>query len=109
MHYTHSLTDDHLISAAKTSMASKILGPESDFFAKLAVDAVKSVKMTNSQGRDRYPVGGINILKSHGKSALESALVPGFALNCVRAAQGMPQVVKNAKIALLDIDLKKHR
>merc|ERR1719487_1646986 len=57
----------------------------------------------------KYPVGAINILKCHGKSAMESELVEGFALNCTRAAQGMPQVVKNAKIALLDIDLKKHR
>jgi T-complex protein 1 subunit alpha len=104
------MTDEHLISAAKTSMASKILGPESDFFAKMAVDAVKSVKAVSaSSGKARYPVGAINILKAHGKSAMESQLVPGFALNCVRAAQAMPQSVKNAKIALLDIDLKKHR
>jgi len=104
------MTDEHLMSAAKTSMASKVLGPESDFFARMAVDAVKSVKAVSiSSGKARYPVGAINILKSHGKSAMESTLVPGFALNCVRAAQAMPQCVMNAKIALLDIDLKKHR
>jgi len=104
------MTDEHLISAATTSMSSKILGPESAFFAKMAVDAVKSVKAVSaSSGKARYPVGAINILKAHGKSAMESQLVPGFALNCVRAAQAMPQTVKNAKIALLDIDLKKHR
>jgi len=100
---------EHLINAAKTSMSSKILGPESEFFSKMAVDSVLSVKSTRADGKVKYPVGAINILKCHGKSAMESELVEGFALNCTRAAQGMPQVVKNAKIALLDIDLKKHR
>jgi len=99
----------HLINAAKTSMSSKILGPESEFFSKIAVDSVMSVKSTRADGRTKYPVGAINILKCHGKSAMESQLVEGFALNCTRAAQGMPQVVKGAKIALLDIDLKRHR
>jgi T-complex protein 1 subunit alpha len=94
-------------------MSSKILGPESDFFANLVVDAVTSVKVTEegSKGKvvSRYPVSAINVLKAHGKSALETELVDGFALNCTRASQGMPTTVKNAKIALLDFDLQRHR
>lgn len=42
------LGDEHLISAARTSMSSKIISKEADFFSKLAVDAVKSVKMNAS-------------------------------------------------------------
>ena len=30
-------------------------------------------------------------------------------MNCTRAAQGMPKSVKNAVIALLDIDLRKSK
>ena len=47
--------------------------------------------------------------QSHGKSALESTLVDGFALNCTRASQAMPKSVQNAKIALLDFNLTRHR
>lgn len=35
----------NLVNAAKTAMSSKILGPESSFFAEMAVDAVTAVRM----------------------------------------------------------------
>jgi len=34
-------------------------------------------------------------------------LVDGYALNCTIAAQQMPRIVKNAKIACLDFSLQK--
>ena len=107
-----TLGDVNLINSAKTSMSSKILGPESEFFARMAVDAVQSVKMetmVNGKKTHKYPISAIHILKAHGKSAQESHMVKGFALNTTRAAQGMPTCVKNAKIALLDINLQRHR
>ncbi len=39
----------NLVNAAKTAMSSKILGPESSFFAEMAVDAVTAVR-TESAG-----------------------------------------------------------
>jgi T-complex protein 1 subunit alpha len=91
---------------ARTTLSSKFVGAEGDKFADLVVEAVKSIR--TSEGK--YPVANINVLKSHGKSSLESVLIKhGYGLNLGRAAQGMPMVVKDAKIALLDFDLKKHR
>ncbi|KAG2306326.1 hypothetical protein Bca52824_026074 [Brassica carinata] len=96
-----------LINCAKTSMSSKLISGDSDFFANLVVDAVLSVKMTNQRGEIKYPIKGINILKAHGQSAKDSYLLNGYALNTGRAAQGMPLRVSPAKIACLDFNLQK--
>ncbi|KAK7399715.1 hypothetical protein VNO78_10904 [Psophocarpus tetragonolobus] len=101
------LGKDSLINCAKTSMSSKLIAGDSDFFANLVVDAVQSVKMTNARGEVKYPIKGINILKAHGKSARDSFLMNGYALNTGRAAQGMPLRVTPAKIACLDFNLQK--
>lgn len=110
----NELSDDHLIQAARTSMSSKLIGKEGDFFANMAVQAVKSVKNTSS-GKAKYPLSAIHILKAHGKSSLESRLLEGgFALATSRAAQGMPTTVEanengDVKIAMLDMNLQRHR
>ncbi|XP_076890015.1 T-complex protein 1 subunit alpha [Bidens hawaiensis] len=101
------LGKDSLVNCAKTSMSSKLLSGDSDFFANLVVEAVQAVKMTNARGEIKYPIKGINILKAHGKSAKESYLLKGYALNTGRAAQGMPMKVSPARIACLDFNLQK--
>ena len=103
-----ALDDQMVLNSAKTSMSSKIIGLESDFFARMCVDAVKMVETEDLlTGKKKYPVkAAISVLKCHGKSAMESELLDGLAINATRSAQGMPQVVKNAKIALLDFDLR---
>jgi hypothetical protein len=94
--------------AAKTSMSSKILGVESDFFSEMCVNAATRVKL-EQDGKIKCPINNVHILKSHGMSSLDSTLVDGFALNCTRASQAMPTKLSNVKIALLDFNLQKHK
>ncbi|GCA64243.1 chaperonin Cpn60/TCP-1 family, partial [Kipferlia bialata] len=70
---------------------------------------MKAVKYTTAGGVTKYPVRAINILKAFGQSSADSKLIDGFALNCVRATEAMPESVHGAKIALIDFNLQQER
>lgn len=104
------LSRESLLAIARTSMSSKVIGSDSEFFSNMAVDAMRSVRSVNPRtGEVKYPVKAVNVLKAHGKSALESTLVKGYALNCTVASQAMKTKISDAKIACLDMNLQKER
>jgi len=106
-----ALGEEVLLQVAKTSLNSKFVGgAEGTLFPKIVVDAIKSVKMIGQDGKTKYPVGQVNILKAHGQSSSDSVVHPnGYAIRSFRVSQEMPTSVMNAKIALIDFDLKKHK
>jgi T-complex protein 1 subunit alpha len=96
-----------LVAIAKTSMSSKILGFEAEFFSNMVVKAMLRVQTSNSKGKIKYPVSSVNVLKAPGGSGKDSLFVEGYALNCTVSSDGMPKSIKNAKIALIDFDLSR--
>lgn len=105
----NDLGKDVIINVAKTTLSSKFISYESDYFAKIITNAIQCVKITNEAGQVKYPVSSVNIVKVHGKSSLDSQLIDGYAIMNSRASQSMPTTIKNAKIAFLDFALKQHR
>jgi len=77
------------------------------FFAKMCVDAMKAVETVNNKGVTKYPVKAVEILKIIGQASSDSQLINGYALEETRANDQMPKIVKDAKIAMIDFDLRK--
>ncbi|KAL0213188.1 hypothetical protein RCL1_002556 [Eukaryota sp. TZLM3-RCL] len=100
---------DILRNIVKTTLSSKIAGVSMELFQNILVESIKSVRQISEKGDFKYPIKSINILKSHGKSISDSELIPGIALNCVKASEAMPRTVKNAKIACFDMSLQRVR
>ena len=98
-----------LLNAAKTSMSSKVINIDSEFFGQLAVKAMLRSETINSRGDKKYPLKAVSILKSQGKSSKETQLIEGYALNCTVASAQMPKLIENAKVVVLDMNLHRER
>ena len=106
---TDGLDRKILEQVASTCISSKVIGGEdSEFFSKLAVDTMLKVKKIVN-GKAKYPVNAVTVLKAFGKSSKESLLVDGCAVNCTIASEQMPKEIDECKIALLDFDLMKEK
>src|SRR3989344_1653967 len=94
-----------LINIAQTAMTGKGAEYTKDTLASLAVKAVKMV----ADDDGTIDKDNIKIEKRTGGSAEDSELVKGIVLEKERVHAGMPRVVKNAKMVLLnrEIEIKK--
>ncbi|MCE4609420.1 MAG: TCP-1/cpn60 chaperonin family protein [Desulfurococcales archaeon] len=99
--------NDHetLKKIALTSLNSKAVGEAADYFADIAVEAIKTI--VEKRG-DKYYVdlNNIQIIKKHGGSLRDTKLIKGIVIDKEVVHPDMPRRVENAKIAVLDTPLE---
>jgi chaperonin GroEL (HSP60 family) len=99
--------DEVLKNAAKTAMNSKDIAPLKDFFADLALKAIKHI--ADEDGTNFSKVENVKIVKAPGKSLRETELINGVYIQKGKVSSMMPDLIKNAKIAVIrrKLDVKK--
>ncbi len=105
---TISKDDDKvLINVAKTAMNAKGISTLKDFFASLALEAVKHI--SNDDGKTFNKVSNVKIVKAPGKSLKDTELINGVYIQKEKVNSMMPEVIKDAKIAVIrrKLDVKK--
>jgi len=90
---------------AKTSLNSKAVGEAADYFAELAVEAIRAIA-EKRDGRWYVDLNNIQIIKKHGGSLLDTKLIKGIVIDKEVVHPDMPKRVSNAKIAVLDTPLE---
>ncbi len=96
---------EKLQKIAITSMTGKKSEGAREKLANLAVEAVRKV-VDKFDGGYRVDLDYIGIEKKAGGSVADSEIVSGLVLDKERVHPGMPERIKNAKIALLDTPLE---
>ncbi len=98
-------SEEILKKIAKTALTSKAVHDARDYFAELAVKAVKQI--AEKRGNKYYiDLDYIQLIKKYGGSLFDSMLVYGVVLDKEVVHPGMPRRVEKAKIALIDAPLE---
>ena len=93
-----SIDDDAVLkNAAMTAMNSKEIASLKEFFADLALKAVKQI----SEGETFSKLESIKIVKAPGKSLSDSELINGVYIKKEKLNPTMPDILKDVKIAVI--------
>jgi len=90
---------------AMTSMTGKAAAANKELLADIAYRAVKAVS-DEENGKITVDLDNVKIEKKHGGSVEDTELIEGIVLDKERVHPGMPKVVKDAKIMLLNTALE---
>ncbi len=90
-----------LKNAAMTCMSSKLVSESRDMLAEICIDAIKAIAEKGENGKWVADIEKVQIQKKEGESIDETTLIKGIILDKEVVSPGMPKIVKDAKVLLL--------
>jgi thermosome len=90
-----------LKNCAMTCMSSKIVSESRDMLADICIGAIKAVAEKGENGKWVADIDKVQIQKKEGESVDETTLIKGIILDKEVVSPGMPKIIKDAKILLL--------
>lgn len=97
--------EDVLLKIAKTALGSKSASMSKDLLARISVNAVKKI-VENIDGKIIADLNNVQVIKKQGGSIDDTQIIEGVIVDKEKAHPDMPQVIKKAKIALLNAALE---
>lgn len=97
--------DEILKKIAMTALGSKGASMSKELLAEISVKAVKKI-VENIDGKRIADLNNVQVVKKQGGSIDDTQIIDGIIVDKEKAHPDMPQVVKNAKIALLNAALE---
>ncbi|MBN1784316.1 MAG: TCP-1/cpn60 chaperonin family protein [Candidatus Bathyarchaeota archaeon] len=94
-----------LKKVSMTSMGSKAVGDARSHLSDITIDAVKMIAEKRGE-QIVADIDNIQRVKKEGKSLYDTQLIKGIIIDKEIVNAGMPKLVENAKIALLDSPLE---
>jgi thermosome len=90
---------------AKTAMCAKVVSEDADYLAGIVVDAVLRVA-EQVDGKWTIDLDNIKLEKKEGQSIRDTSIIDGIVLDKEVVHPGMPRLIHNARIAVLDCPLE---
>ncbi|MGC9137783.1 MAG: thermosome subunit beta [Thermoplasmata archaeon] len=97
--------EEILKKIAMTALGSKSASMSKDLLADISVKAVKKIVET-IDGKRIADLNNVQVVKKQGGSIDDTQIIDGIIVDKEKAHPDMPQIVKNAKIALLNAALE---
>ncbi|MFX1322491.1 MAG: thermosome subunit beta [Promethearchaeota archaeon] len=90
-----------LKNAAMTCMSSKLVSESKEQLAKICMNAIEAIAEKDSNDNWVADIEKVQIQKKEGESIDDTILIKGIILDKEVVSPGMPKIVKDAKILLL--------